>query len=349
MTQVTHYFSYQIYYTVIMKTIYYLILLILFSCTDVDEKNNNLKLWYKQPANASVPDDNNGWKDDPEWLKALPLGNGSLGGMVFGDVNRERIQLNEESMWSGSPDDNDNPDAPKHQDKIRKLLFEGKYKEATELTDKTQICKGVGSGYGNGSTAPFGCFQTLGDLWIDWGRNGEYQNYYRELDLNDAIVRVRYTQDGVNYTREIFTSYPDQVMVAKFAADKPGQISFNCSMSRPERFNTCTENGQLILSGALSDGKGGDNLHYMARLKAINKHGEVICNDSVLSVKNADEVILFLSASTDYKMEYPSYKGRDYINITKQNIERASQKGYNNLLKDHTDEYSRYFNRVSFD
>ena len=330
-----------------MKNLLFFVLLMLLSCSKEKGGSDHLRLWYTQPADALVPDSPNGWHDDPEWLKSLPLGNGSLGLMVFGDVNVERIQLNEESMWSGSHDANDNPDAHQYQNQIRELLFKGKYKEATDLTNKTQICKGPGSGGGNGATVPFGCFQTLGDLWIDWGKSANYENYYRELDLNDAIVRVQYTQDGVNFNREIFTSQPDQVMVARFTADRPGQISFNCSMNRPERFETRSEAGQLILSGALSDGKGGDNLRYMARLKAVNKNGEVICNDSVLSVKNADEVVLLLSASTDYKLEYPNYKGRDYINITRQNIEKASQKDYAALLKTHLDEYSQYFNRVN--
>ena len=116
----------------------------------------HLKLWYQQAADATATDNPYAWKDDPEWLKALPLGNGSLGAMVFGDVNMERIQLNEESMWSGSPDDNDNPDAYPAQAEIRKLLFQGKYKEAIALTQKTQICKGAGSGHGSGANVPFG-------------------------------------------------------------------------------------------------------------------------------------------------------------------------------------------------
>jgi alpha-L-fucosidase 2 len=332
-----------------MNKIFFLLCILLISCSGEILTENNLKLWYNQPADASVPDSPNGWHDDAEWLKSLPLGNGSLGVMVFGDVNRERIQLNEESMWSGSHHDSDNPEAALHQDKIRQLLFEGKYREATELTNKTQICKGSGSGHGNGANVPFGCFQTLGDLWIDWDKTGDYKNYYRELDLNDAVVRVRYTQNGVNYEREIFTSYPGQVMVARFTADKPGQISFNCSMTRPERFSTHSEDDQLVMSGALSDGKGGDNLHYMARLKAVAKKGAITCNDSILSVKNADEVILLLSASTDYKLEYPKYKGRDYKTITKNNILKAGEKEYTQLLKAHTDDYRQYFDRVSID
>lgn len=331
-----------------MRTFCYLILLTLISCSPGEKNENNLKLWYKQPASALVPDDKNGWEDDPEWLKALPLGNGSLGVMVYGDVNKERMQLNEESLWSGSPADNNNPDAFNYLGKIRKLLFEGKYKEATELTDRTQICKGLGSGSGNGANVTFGCFQTLGDLWIDWGKNAEYQDYYRELDLTDALVRVNYTQNGIRFQREVFTSYPDQVMVAKFIADRPGQISFSCSMNRPERYSTYSEDNQLILSGSLPDGKGGDRMQYMARLLAVNKSGTLVCSDSVITIKDADEVILFLSASTDYKLEYPLYKGRDHQSITSKNIKKASEKLYSDLLKAHISDYRNYFERVSF-
>ena len=318
-------------------------------CTGRQPFKNNLKLWYNQPANASAPDAPNGWKDDAEWLKALPLGNGSLGLMVFGDVNRERIQLNEESMWSGSPDDNNNPEAFASQAKIRQLLFEGKFKEATGLTNKTQVCKGSGSGHGNGANVPFGCFQTLGDLWMDNGSKEPYEKYYRELDLNDAVVKVSYTQNGVNFQREIFTSYPDQVMVARITADKPGQISFSCSMTRPERFKTYKENNGLVMSGSLSDGKGGNGLEYMARLMAINRNGSVSCTDSSLKIKNADEVILLLSASTDYKLSYPNYKGRDYKKLTHENLLIAAGKPFENLLAAHKKEYQQYFKRVSLD
>jgi alpha-L-fucosidase 2 len=330
-------------------SIFVFTLFLMMSCNSVkmDSEKSNLKLWYNQPANASVPDDPNGWKDDPEWLKALPLGNGSLGVMVFGDVNRERLQLSEESMWSGSPDDNDNPEAAAAFPEIRRLLFEGKYKEASELTNKTQICKGLGSGHGNGAKVPFGCFQTLGDLWIDIGLQTPYTNYYRELDLEEAVVRVRYSQEEVNFQREIFTSQPDQVMVARFTADKPGQISFTCTLTRPERFTTYSENDQLIMSGVLFDGKGGDGLQYMTRLKAVNKNGIIRFEDNKMIVENADEVTLFLSASTDHVLEYPVYKGRDYKNITQQNIEKAVSKTFKELKEEHKNEYRNYFQRVS--
>ncbi len=322
--------------------------ILLISCQHRDAHKTALKLWYKQPANASIPDDKNGWKDDPEWLKASPLGNGSLGVMVFGDVNRERIQLNEESMWSGSPDDNDNPEAYPAQENIRQLLYEGKYREASELTARTQICKGKGSGHGNGANVPFGSFQTLGDLWIDFGKESSWKEYRRELDLDEAVVRVTYTQEGIRYKREIFTSYPDQIMVARFTADKPGQISFQCKMNRPERFSTESGNDQLVMYGALSDGKGKTGLNYMARLSAVNKNGKVTYNDSALIVQNADEVILFLAASTDYVLAYPGYKGRDYKEITNNNLQKAKQKSFTSLFNAHKEEYQEYYHRVSF-
>jgi alpha-L-fucosidase 2 len=319
------------------------------SCKGIMDNKSHLKLWYNQPADATTADSPDGWSDDREWLKALPLGNGSLGLMVFGDVNYERIQLNEESMWSGSCNDNDNPKAFEAQAIIRQLLFDGKYKEATELTNKTQICKGKGTGHGNGAKVPFGCFQTLGDLWIDNGKKATYENYYRELDLDEAVVRVSYRQEGVNYKREIFTSHPDQVMAVRFTADKPGQISFTCTMNRPERYKTFTEDNQLIMFGALSDGKGGDGLQYMARLQAVNKNGTFSYSDSSLKVENADEVILFLSASTDYVLDYPSYKGRDHKTITSQNLKKAIGKRYHDLLEAHKKEYQSYFSRVKLD
>lgn len=333
-----------------MKSIRYQLVafFILFVHSSALHATSPLRLWYEQPASASVKDHPDGWKDDAEWLKALPLGNGALGVMVFGDVNKERIQLNEESMWSGSPDDNDNPLAYKYLDSIRVLLFNGKFKEATELTNRTQVCQGKGSGFGNGATVPFGCFQTLGDLWIDNGRTSDWKNYHRELDLKKAVVRVSYDQDGVHFLREFFVSQPDQVLVARFSASKPGQLSFTCRMDRPERFKTHTQDNQLLMSGALSNGKGGDGLEYQARLQAVTKKGIVSCDSTSLRVKDADEVILLLSASTDYKLEYPTYKGRDFAALTAENVAKAAAKSYSQLLQAHSKEYTAYFDRVDF-
>lgn len=321
---------------------------ILFSACQKQESahTSSPTLWYQQPAKASVADDPNGWKDDPEWLSALPLGNGALGAMVFGDVNQERIQLNEESMWSGSPADNDNPDAYPAQAEIRQLLFAGKYKEATQLTRETQICKGEGSGHGNGANVPFGCFQTLGDLWIDFEKESAYENYRRELDLEEAVARVSYTQEGVRYEREIFVSQADQLLVIKLSADQPGQISFKSTINRPERYQTRAEGDQLVMQGILPDGKGGEGLQYMARLSAVNVNGTIQYADTNLIVEKADEVTLLLAVSTDYLLEYPNYKGRNYEEITATNLQKGKQKTTKELFERHLAEYQQYFKRV---
>ncbi|MBA7572801.1 hypothetical protein ES708_14587 [subsurface metagenome] len=137
--------------------------------------------------------------------------------------------------------------------------------------------------------------------------------------------------------------------VIRFTADKPGMISFTCSLNRQERFSTYTENDQLIMSGSMSDGKGGDGLKYMTRMKAVNTNGRVDYSDSTVVIDKADEVILLLSASTDYVPEYPLYKVRNYERITEDNIEKAHKLPYSELLKRHLNEYQPYFSRVSLD
>lgn len=306
------------------------------------------KLWYQSPADASVPDNSNGWVNDDEWLKALPLGNGSLGAMVFGDVNKERIQLSEESMWSGSPDEHNNPLAYPAQKEIRKLLFEEKHQAASILTKKTQICAGKGTGFGNGAEAPFGCFQTLGDLWIDFEKTSPYTNYHRELNLEDATVNIRYEQDGVVYHRSVFISQPDQLMVMRLSADQPGQLSFKSTMTRPERFETTIENNQLVMRGQLADGQGGDGLSYVAKLAAINKGGNIKYEGNQLIVEQADEVVLLLTASTDYQLNYPNYKGRDCEHITTTSLKKGTASTFNTLLNRHKKEYQAYYKRVDF-
>jgi alpha-L-fucosidase 2 len=313
------------------------------------EVNQNLKLWYTEPANSSIPDGKNGWRNDPEWLKALPIGNSSIGAMVFGDVNRERIQLNEKSLWSGSPADNDNPESFQYIDSIRNLLYAGKYREAHQLAEKTQICIGEGSGRGNGANVPFGCYQTLGDLWLDFSKTSAYSDYHRELDMTDAIVRVHYTQDGINYSREIFTSYPDQVMVIRLTADKKGSISFKGSFTRPERFLTTTENGQLIMTGQMNNGTDGKGMKWMSRLKPVISGGSIEFKDNTMVIANADAVTLLFSAATDYLLKPPAYNGNDFEMITAHNIDNASKRSYPDMVKRHKSDFQNLMSRVDFD
>jgi alpha-L-fucosidase 2 len=330
------------------KILTFIAMAFLFSqCKTENQPDQSLKLWYDHPANSSVADLKEGWHNDPEWLKALPVGNGFLGAMVFGDVNHERIQLNEKSLWSGSPDDNNNPDAFASLGKIRQLLFAGKYREATDLTLKTQICKGAGSGQGNGANVPFGCFQTLGDIWLDFEKNDEFENYHRELNLDRGIVIVSYRQDGINYRREIFASYPDRVLVMHLTADKPASLNFRVTLNRPERYETLSESDHLVMSGSLKNGKGDAGMLYAVRLKATAKDGAVSCSEGTLTVKKASDAVLILTAYTNYKQEYPGFIGNDPLVMSLGRLNRASSLSYDELLKRHTIDYTSLFRRVS--
>ncbi|MBX2924212.1 MAG: glycoside hydrolase family 95 protein [Chitinophagaceae bacterium] len=310
-------------------------------------QNNDFRLWYKQPANAAVKDVSEGWKNDPEWLRALPVGNGFTGAMVFGDVNKERLQLNDKTLWSGSVADNDNPDAFASLNEIRSLLFAGKYKEATALTYKTQVCKGAGSGHGNGSTVPFGCFQTLGDLWIDFNKTTGYKNYYRDLDLINGVATVSYEQDGVSYKREIFASYPDKVLVMRLSASKPGSISFTMGMDRPERFTTTALTNRVSMSGVMNNGAGGDGMQYTVEAVPVLKGGKLSVKGNTLQVNKADEVTLIISSATNYRLHYPDYVNPGYKTELANTLAAATGKPYAQLRKDHVADFSSFMKRVT--
>lgn len=306
---------------------------------------SDLRIWYRQPADASIPDRRKGWGNDPEWLKALPLGNGSLGAMVYGDVSRERIQLNEKSLWSGSPADNDNPLAYGALAQIRALLFEGKYKEASALTLKTQVCKGAGSGHGNGANAPFGCYQTLGDLWIDMERTSPWKEYERGLDLMRGIAKVSYVQDGIRFEREAFISYPDRAMVVRLRADRKGALKFKARLDRPERYRNSRQGNDLLMTGVLDDGKGGEGMRYAARLRVRAIGGRVSMTDSSIRVDGADEAILLLTAATDHRLVYPTYRDEDPLPLTGVMMNAAAARSHAQLKSRHVADHARLMAR----
>lgn len=312
-------------------------------------QSDDLSLWYEQPATS--------------WTEALPLGNGRLGCMVFGGVARERIQLNEDSLWSGGPQDADNPDAYKHLQEVRDLLAQRKYAEAQELTFKTLVCKGEGSGLGNGAYVPFGSYQTLGDLMFTFvGSEAPFTNYKRTLDLDTAVAGVKYTKDRVTFQREAFSSAPDQVLVMYFTADKPGAISFDITLDRdPHRSSRRWKNDSgiepypdseeqeapitasadgvdtLVLSGRTWLGKG---MRFAARVKVLCEGGKLAAAENVLTVREANAVTLLLVAATDYRGEDPSL-------VCQRQLAAAEKKPYNELRAAHIADYQALFRRVS--
>ncbi|UFH56427.1 glycosyl hydrolase family 95 catalytic domain-containing protein [Spirosoma sp. KNUC1025] len=305
------------------------------------------KLWYKQPADASVADGPNGWKNNPAWLHALPVGNGFMGAMVFGDVGRERIQLNDKTLWSGGPADNDNPAAAASVQEIRDLLFANKFKEATALTNKTQICTGLGSGNGNGAKVPFGCFQTLGDLWMDFVDKTDYKNYYRDLNLMDGVASVRYEQRGVQYTREIFASYPDKAIVVHLSASKPKALSFTLSLDRPERFVTSVEQGRLAMAGSLTNGTGGEGMKYKVYVTPVLTGGRLKTEGNKLVISEATTVTLLITSTTNYRQHFPDFVNADFEKQLKATTEAVAAKPYAALRQTHISDFSSLMKRVT--
>ncbi len=276
---------------------------------------NKHKLWYKQEAQV--------------WEEALPIGNGRLGGMVFGKVGQERIQLNEDSVWYGGPRDRNNPDALAHLEKVRELIFAGKIREAERLLTLTFTAIPEGQS----------AYQTLGDLFLNFSYpQGETTNYRRELDLNKGITNVSFTKGGINFKRQVFSTAADDVLVLKLSADQRGSISFQLNLRRDKWLDEIVplENKGLLMRGHC----GGENgTIFRTMLKAVNEGGKVSTLGENLIVENADSVTLYLSAETSFRHKEPELVCQD-------KIERAIAKGFASILSDHILDYQTLFNRV---
>jgi alpha-L-fucosidase 2 len=290
------------------------------------------------------------WFDAPaaNFTESTPLGNGRLGAMMFGGVNEERIVLNESSVWSGSRQDADRPDAYKSLPKIQRLLLEGKNSEAEALVNATFICQGPGSKEGSGDSQ-YGCYQTLGNLHLSFPGEADAPigNYRRELNLSDAVARLEFNRGGVTFTREMFASGPDQLMVLHLSTDRPQAISFDARLDRPERFATTGdgENG-LLMAGQLDDGLGGKGVRYVARIRCLARGGQVSVHENLLSVSKADEVTLLIAAGTDYQ-GFAGRQTKDPLAATLDDLNDAAKKSYESLRQAHVADYQQYFQRVS--
>lgn len=318
-------------------------------------------LWYDKPApieRAAQPT-----RASDGWVQALPVGNGRLGGMVFGGYPRERIQLNEDSLWSGSVADADNPVAYEHQKEIRDLLLNNDYAKAEKLTQQYLVCKNKGSGSGAGRAAEYGCYQTLGDLWIDFPGHDNVSNYRRDLDLENAIATVQYTFNGVDYRREVFSSHPDDVLVVRLTASKPNSITCAVRLNRSEFGEVVERNGGLYLSGQLHSGKenGSDKrsgLQFMARLGAACKGGETGVEGDILKIIDATEAVIVLSAGTNYRLPEENFEKRslDYLRDSEEvlraverKLNRALSTPYSRLVERHKKDYERFYDRCSLE
>jgi alpha-L-fucosidase 2 len=299
---------------------------------------DSLVLWYQQPAR--------------NWNEALPVGNGRLGAMVFGGVELERLQLNEDSVWSGAPQDADNPKALEALPEIRRLLFAGNYVAAQKLANRTLICQGPGSNHGRGAKVAYGSYETLGDLKLAFptSTNSPVTHYRRELDLATATVRISYEQGGVKFQREVFASFPDQVLVVRLTASRRGALSFLAGLERPEAAQVRADGpAGLLMQGQLWNGVTNAGMQFAARLRAVVSGGRVSSDGDVLNVTGADAVTLLLTAATDYSMQLPDWRQGDPAAKTQAQLTAALRKSHRRLRAAHVADYEKMFERVEFE
>jgi alpha-L-fucosidase 2 len=306
---------------------YVMMLLWLFIAPSLFSQEQALKLWYNQPSG-------------PIWENALPIGNGRLGAMVYGNVSKETIQLNEHTLWSGSPNRNDNLLALDSLAVLRQLIFDGKYKEAERLANKTIITK---QSHGQ-------MFQPLGELHVVFKDQENYTNYYRELDIEKALAKTTYQVNGVQYQREAMASFPDRVIVLRLTASKKGSISFTAffSTQQPKAIIAATSNRELTIAGTTIDHetvKGLLKYKGMVRIKA--EGGAIQKTDTSLTISHADAATIYISIATGFN-NYQDISG-DENKRAADDLTRAFVKPYKVLRAKHIQYYQQFFNRVQLD
>ena len=263
-----------------------------------------------------------------QWDHAFPVGNGRLGAMVFGSVNRERIQLNEETLWMGGPRETDNPEALANLPEVRRLLFAGRPREAYALAERKLM----------GRPWRLESYQSLADLRLNFDHEGTISDYRRELDLDAAVARVSYRIDGVLHTREVFASHPDQALVVRLTVDRPGALSFGAWIDRQQDARTeIAGSDRLNLIGHLAGGKG---LSFLASAKVIADGGTQETFPERILVEGANAATVVLSAGT-------SFRGNNPQQQVERALSQAAAKTYDRLLADHSTDHQKLFRRVS--
>jgi len=285
---------------------------------------DDLKLWFPRPAN--------------EWLEAFPIGCGRLGAIVFGGVQRERLQLNEDTLWGGGPHCYDNPEALQHLPQIRQLVFAEKYAEAQRMANDNFM----------GIPASQMMYQTVGSLFLEFPNVSGPLHYRRELDIDSAIVTVEFKSNGVMFRREMFASYPHQVIVVRLEADRPKSISFRAHYETPlSAIPHTPPDGSLALEGVNAESQGiPPQLKFVSIAKAISNGGVIGSDNGVLSVTNADNVTLLISIATSY-VNYRDVSG-NAAEKARKHIADAEQRSYDELRKAHLLDYRGLFRRVYF-
>ena len=284
---------------------------------------DNLKLWYKQPAQT--------------WVEALPLGNSRMGAMVYGGMAREEIQLNEETFWAGSPYRNDNPKALESLDEIRALIFDQKNEEAQQLIQNTFYTGKNGMPY-----------LTIGSLLIDFEGHEKATHYYRDLDIERAVATTRYKLDGVTFQREVFASFPEQLILIRLTADQPGKLNFTVRYESPFEAKVSRRGNRLVLAGRGLDHESVEGRLRMETQTQVNAEGgTVVVGKEAIRVEKATAAVLYVSAATNF-VNYQSVKGNERKKASSY-MDAALRYSYDELLKRHVEDYRKQFDRVKLD
>ena len=282
----------------------------------------SLILWYDKPA--------------AEWTEALPVGNGRLGAMVFGSPANEQLQLNEDTLYAGSPYDPNNPEALKALPEGRRLIFERKYKEAHDLVGAKMMANPI-------KQMPY---EPVGDLKLSFEGHDNITNYRRELDLNTAIATVSYKIGPTTFTREVFVSPVDQVIAVKLTADTPHALNFSATFETPQKASVSTDGKNVfVLSGVNGDAfgiKGGLNFEAIALV--VTRGGESVAQNQKVVIRNADSAIILIAIATSY-VSYKNTNGNPRA-IARNHLVAAGRKTFEQLRTAHVREHQRLFHRV---
>ncbi|MDD2601886.1 MAG: glycoside hydrolase N-terminal domain-containing protein, partial [Prevotella sp.] len=285
--------------------------------------NAQYKLWYKEPAAT--------------WTEALPLGNGRLGAMVYGIPAVERIQLNEETLWAGQPNDNASPDAKNALPIIQDLIWKGEYLKAQDMAT-AKVMSNTNSGMP---------YQSFGEVNISMPNITSYKDYYRDLNLDSARAITRFVTDGVMYQREVIVSMTDNVVMVRLTASKPGKITINASYSTPhEDVIIRSEGDEATLLGVSSkheDLKG--KVRFMGRMAVKTKGGTTNSQDGIIAVSGADEAVLYISLATNF-VNYNDISG-DESSLSETILCHAMQNDYNEAKLSHVQKFQSMMGRTS--
>lgn len=295
------------------------------SCQSIHKPSavTDFRLWYDQPAK--------------NWNYALPLGNGRLGAMIFGHPAQEQLQLNEDTIWAGGPNNNVNPAAAEAMEEITQLLFSGKYEQAQLLANRTIRSTNSGMPY-----------QTVGNLTLSFAGHEDFTDFYRELDISNATALVRYRHGGVEFTREIFTSFTDQVVVVRLTADRAGQISTRLGFNSPQTHQLHVEDKRLRIEGQGGSHEGVDGkIRFTALVEPQLRGGQLTKDAEGLVIDAADEVIIRIAVGTNFN-HYDDVSGDSFARA-EQTLQQATNKPYATLLREHQQFYQAFFNRVTLD